>query len=79
MFTDSVEMTDNYAVWWSYVPHFLHVPGYVYAYAFGELLVLALFARYRQEGRFSLRVIWTCCAPAAPTGRKRPSRRWASI
>ena len=50
MFTDSVEMTDNYAVWWSYVPHFLHVPGYVYAYAFGELLVLALFARYRQEG-----------------------------
>jgi oligoendopeptidase F len=51
MFGDSVEMTDNYAVWWSYVPHFLQVPGYVYAYAFGELLVLALFARYRQEGR----------------------------
>jgi oligoendopeptidase F len=50
MFTDSVEMTDNYAIWWSYIPHFLHVPGYVYAYAFGELLVLALFARYRQEG-----------------------------
>ena len=50
MFADSVEMTDNYAIWWSYIPHFLHVPGYVYAYAFGELLVLALFARYRQEG-----------------------------
>jgi oligoendopeptidase F len=50
MFTDSVEMTDNYAIWWSYVPHFLHVPGYVYAYAFGQLLVLALFARYRREG-----------------------------
>jgi oligoendopeptidase F len=50
MFVGSVEMTDNYALWWSYVPHFLHVPGYVYAYAFGELLVLALFARYRQEG-----------------------------
>ncbi len=50
MFIDSVEMTDNYAIWWSYIPHFLHVPGYVYAYAFGELLVLALFARYRQEG-----------------------------
>ena len=50
MFGDSVEMTDNYGVWWSYVPHFLHTPGYVYAYAFGELLVMALFARYRQEG-----------------------------
>jgi oligoendopeptidase F len=50
MFGDSVEMTDNYAIWWSYIPHFLQVPGYVYAYAFGELLVLALFARYRQEG-----------------------------
>jgi len=50
MFGDSVEMTGNYALWWSYIPHFLHTPGYVYAYAFGELLVLALFARYRQEG-----------------------------
>ena len=50
MFGDSVAMTDNYAIWWSYVPHFLHVPGYVYAYAFGELLVMALFARYRKEG-----------------------------
>ncbi|MBE0588829.1 MAG: oligoendopeptidase F, partial [Hydrogenophaga sp.] len=56
MFQGSVEMTDNYAMWWSYVPHFLQVPGYVYAYAFGELLVLALFARYRQEGDpFALR------------------------
>lgn len=50
MFGDSVEMTDNYGIWWSYVPHFLQVPGYVYAYSFGELLVMALFARYRQEG-----------------------------
>ncbi len=50
MFGDSVELTDNYRVWWSYIPHFLHTPGYVYAYAFGELLVLALFARYRKEG-----------------------------
>jgi len=50
MFQDSVQMTENYGIWWSYIPHFLHTPGYVYAYAFGELLVLALFARYRQEG-----------------------------
>lgn len=50
MFQGSVEMTDNYSIWWSYVPHFLRTPGYVYAYSFGELLVLALYARYQQEG-----------------------------
>jgi oligoendopeptidase F len=50
MFGTSVELTDNYAIWWSYIPHFLHTPGYVYAYSFGELLVMALFAKYRQEG-----------------------------
>jgi oligoendopeptidase F len=51
MFGDSVELTEDYAVWWSYIPHFLHTPGYVYAYAFGELLVLALISRYREAGR----------------------------
>jgi oligoendopeptidase F len=50
MFGDSVTMTDDYGSWWSYVPHFLHTPGYVYAYAFGELLVLALFELYKEEG-----------------------------
>jgi oligoendopeptidase F len=49
MFMDSVTLTDNYGLWWSYIPHLIHTPGYVYAYAFGELLVLALYARY-QEG-----------------------------
>ena len=50
MFGDSVTMTDNYGIWWSYIPHFLHTPGYVYAYAFGELLVLALFNLYKERG-----------------------------
>ena len=50
MFRGSVELGDHYGVWWSYIPHFLHTPGYVYAYAFGELLVLALYAKYQQEG-----------------------------
>jgi oligoendopeptidase F len=50
MFGDSVTLGEHYAVWWSYIPHFLHTPGYVYAYAFGELLVLALYEKYRQEG-----------------------------
>ena len=50
MFGDSVTLTDNYAWWWSYIGHFIHTPGYVYAYAFGELLVLALFNVYRKRG-----------------------------
>ena len=49
MFGDSVAMSEDYGLWWSYVPHFLSTPGYVYAYAFGELLVLALYARYQQD------------------------------
>ena len=50
MFGDSVKLGDNYGRWWSYVPHFLGSPGYVYAYSFGELLVLALFNVYRERG-----------------------------
>jgi len=50
MFEDSVTLGEHYRLWWSYIPHFLHTPGYVYAYAFGELLVLALYARYQQSG-----------------------------
>ena len=49
MFRGSVTLTENYSVWWSYIPHFVHTPGYVYAYAFGELLVLALYALFRAE------------------------------
>ncbi len=49
MFQGSVTMGDHYTHWWSYIPHFLHTPGYVYAYAFGELLVLALYARYLDD------------------------------
>jgi oligoendopeptidase F len=50
MFGASVTLRDDYGIWWSYVPHFISTPGYVYAYAFGELLVMALFSRYKQEG-----------------------------
>ncbi len=50
MFGDSMTLTEDYGLWWSYVSHFIGMPGYVYAYAFGELLVLALYARYQQVG-----------------------------
>ena len=50
MFADSVTLTEDYGIWWSYIPHFIHTPGYVYAYAFGDLLVRALYARYREVG-----------------------------
>lgn len=50
MFGDSVELRDDYRIWWSYIPHFLSSPGYVYSYAFGELLVLSLYNIYQNEG-----------------------------
>jgi oligoendopeptidase F len=50
MFGDAVRLRDEYAWWWLYIPHFVHSPFYCYAYAFGELLVLALVRRYDEEG-----------------------------
>jgi oligoendopeptidase F len=50
MHGDAVRLTDDYAWWWLYIPHFVHSPFYCYAYAFGELLVLALLRRYDEEG-----------------------------
>lgn len=50
MHGDAVELTPDYAWWWLYIPHFVHTPFYCYAYAYGELLVLALLRRYDEEG-----------------------------
>ncbi|MGD9950827.1 MAG: M3 family oligoendopeptidase [Desulfobulbus sp.] len=50
MFGDSVTLGEEYGIWWTYISHFLATPGYVYSYAFGELMVLALYARYLEEG-----------------------------
>ncbi|HEY2181395.1 MAG TPA: M3 family oligoendopeptidase [Solirubrobacteraceae bacterium] len=47
---DSVDVTDGYRSWWSYIPHFIGTPGYVYAYAYGQLLALSVYERYQQEG-----------------------------
>jgi oligoendopeptidase F len=50
MFGDALTLTDEHKVWWSYVSHFLHTPGYVYAYAFGNLLALSVYHRYLEVG-----------------------------
>lgn len=50
MFGDAVEMGDGHECWWMYIPHFIHTPFYVYAYAFGQLMVMALYACYKKEG-----------------------------
>jgi oligoendopeptidase F len=47
---DAVQVTDGYRMWWSYVPHFINSPGYVYAYAYGQLLALSVYRRYIEEG-----------------------------
>ena len=50
MLGPSVEITEGYRTWWSYIPHFLHTPGYVYAYAYGQLLALSVYRRYEEVG-----------------------------
>jgi oligoendopeptidase F len=50
MFGDALILTDEHKVWWSYVEHFIHTPGYVYAYAFGNLLALSVYHRYLEIG-----------------------------
>ena len=50
LFGDSVEVTEGYRSWWSYIPHFIGSPGYVYAYAYGQLLALSVYERYEQLG-----------------------------
>jgi oligoendopeptidase F len=50
MLGDSVDITPGYRTWWSYVPHFISTPGYVYAYSYGQLLAMSVYRRYQHEG-----------------------------
>jgi oligoendopeptidase F len=43
----AIKINDDYRVYWAYVPHFVHSPFYVYAYAFGDCLVNSLYGLYR--------------------------------
>ena len=44
----AVKLNDGYGIFWSYIPHFIHSPFYVYAYAFGDCLVNSLYAQYEK-------------------------------
>ena len=45
----AIEFGKGYETFWTYIPHFIHSPFYVYAYAFGDCLVNSLYARYRES------------------------------
>ena len=49
-FADSVELTPDFQYEWLSIPHIFHTPFYCYSYSFGQLLVLALYRRYLEEG-----------------------------
>ena len=49
-FGEAVKLSDEFRWEWISIPHFYHTPFYVYAYAFGQLLVLSLYERYQKEG-----------------------------
>lgn len=50
MFGNSVKLGEQHRTWWSYIGHFVFAPFYVYAYSFGELLVLSLYQMAKREG-----------------------------
>ena len=50
MLGDAVELSAGYDTWWSYIPHFIGSPGYVYAYAYGQLLALSVYKQYETQG-----------------------------
>ena len=66
-FGDAVEISDEFRWEWVMVPHFYNVPFYVYAYAFGQLLVLSLYKQYQEEGEAFKPAIWRSSPPAGPS------------
>jgi oligoendopeptidase F len=75
LYGDAVQLTDGYETYWSQISHVFTSPGYVYAYAYGQLLALSIYARYLQEGeRFVARYLELLTA-----GGSRSPRELAAI
>ena len=47
----AIQIGEGYETYWAYIPHFIHSPFYVYAYAFGDCLVNSLYARYQESDK----------------------------
>ena len=64
----AIELKPGYETFWTYIPHFIHSPFYVYAYAFGDCLVNSLYAVYEKSARGLRRALFRACSrPAAPS------------
>ena len=70
IFKDSIKLTKNYEIWWSYIPHFIHSPFYCYSYSYGQLLVLALYGLYKSKKDDKFIENYTCFLSAG--GSKSP-------
>ncbi len=50
MFSNALKLRDEYGFWWAYISHFINTPFYCYAYAYGNLLSLSLYKKYKDMG-----------------------------
>jgi oligoendopeptidase F len=74
----AIELGPGYETFWAYIPHFIHSPFYVYAYAFGDCLVNSLYAVYEKAARAFAERYFACSRPAAPSTIRNCSRPSAS-
>ena len=75
----AIRLGAGYETFWTYIPHFIHSPFYVYAYAFGDCLVNSLYGVYETPTRASWTAISRCSRRAAPSTIPSFSRPSASM
>ena len=63
----AIDIRPGYENFWMYIPHFIHSPFYVYAYAFGDCLVNSLYAVYENAADGFAERYLACSPPAAPS------------